>query len=1066
MFFTNGKLAARAKQLEARRYIDMKPITPMVSMDCEIGADNVYCGAPPIINGPDMELGDVFSGRDKYKWLQKKIRLPERREGCEVAGLFDFGFNDDGNLGGFESQLYVNGIQYQAVGYYQKDVFFDNFAGQEVELTFLIWSGIGSTADKIFRHRLQDARVGYVHKAADDFFIYAKTITETMEFLSDNDIEKHELTAALDAAFNVLNWDEDKFYDTVGDALELLLNRLDAIKKDDRVTVTAVGHTHIDVAWLWRLKHTREKSMRSFSTVLRLMEEFDEYIFLQSQPQLYKYIKNDSPEMYARIKTRVEQGRWEADGGMWVEADCNISSGEALVRQFMHGIEFFRNEFGKECEFLWLPDVFGYSWALPQILKLCGIKTFSTTKMSWNDTNVIPNDIFRWRGIDGTEVLTYLLTTPPNKFAIDAAAVTYNGEMLPKPILGTWRKFKNKNISAETLTSYGHGDGGGGVTRDMLKMRRAMDRVPGLPRVTPSTAGEFFRRLHEQVEHTEQYVPVWDGELYLENHRGTYTSQGYNKKMNRRMELDAAQSEWLCSLNMLAGRDYPAQRIYDAWETILLHQFHDIIPGSSIREVYQDSDITYNNLDKELKDISAAALAGLTRPCDGAYTLYNGCGADSYGLVYIPEPCDGVFRDENGETLPAQREGDGWLVHVDLPPLSLNTVTFTPGDTSVGADASDSSVNASDASASSDSSGTQDAFTADMDSGTLETPWYSISWDSDGRLTSIFDKRFDRQILPAGQYGNVFELYEDRPLNYDNWNVDAFYAQKREFARSGGAPELVGIGSQRAIIRFRYVYNHSTFTQDMIVYRHSERIDFVTHADWHEDHRLLKVAFPVDVRAVKATFDIQFGHVERPTHFNTSWDWARFETVGQKWADLSECDYGVSLLNDCKYGYSIHDGVMRLSLLKSGKYPDYACDMGEHDFTYALFPHGGAVGLPTITEAVAFNQPVGVFKGKRADETKQLIFVDGGVTFDSYDNPAYGLILVDAVKKADHDNCLVVRMHEALGARCSATIASDYAIKAYAPCNLLEENTGDVCQGNGISAEFRPFEIKTYKIWF
>ena len=1033
MFFTAEKLEARVKLLETRRFLDMEPITPMVSMEGGNGPDEAYGGAPPPIAGPEINAGDVFAGRDRYLWLSKKLRLPPAREGCDVAGLFDFGYSDDCYMVGFESMLYVDGEPYQGVGTYHKDVVFTGLEGKEADLAFLLWTGIYTSRNSDFRHRVQDARIGYLHRDADEFYFYAKAIVETVKLLADSAAEKHELTVALDYAVGAVNWDEDKFYGTVGGALALIKERLEALGKGARVTVSAVGHTHIDVAWLWRLKHTREKAMRSFSTVLKLMDEFGEYAFLQSQPQLYKYIKEDCPGMYARIKERVKEGRWEPDGGMWVEADCNIPSGEALVRQLTHGIAFFREEFGTECEFLWLPDVFGYSWSLPQILAQCGIKTFSTTKISWNEFNTFPYDLFRWRGIDGTEILTYFVTTPPENHPIDSRAVTYNGQMSPRSVLGNWGKFKNKELSNETLLCYGHGDGGGGVTRDMLKMRRAMDKLPGLPNVKPSGAGKFFRRLHEKVANADSYIPVWDGELYLETHRGTLTSQAKNKKMNRRLELDAVKCEWLCCLGALSGADYPAGPLHGIWESILLHQFHDIIPGSSIREVYRDSDAAYAETERELARLTGEALGQLTREDGGAYTLVNPGSFERRDLVRIPEAGDVVFCDDDGSRLPAQRDGDGWLVNVSTEPLSLKTITFTPGAAEPG----------------------ESAFTADMGEGRLETPLYRIAWDANGRLASVFDKAADREALGRGQRGNDLEIYEDRPLAFENWNIDVFHLLKCEHARLDAPPELAECGTQRAVVRFRYSYNRSTIRQDMIVYRDTPRIDFATHVEWAEERRLLKTAFPVDIRATCAAYDIQFGHLERPTHFNTAWDLARFEVAGHKWADLSEYGYGVSLLNDCKYGYSVHDGVMRLTLLKSGKYPDPEADMGGHDFTYSLLPHAGGPGALTIGEAVKLNQKVTAIAGRLADGVKRPVKIEGG------------FVIIDAVKKAYREDCLVVRMHECRGSHGKAAITSDYGWKAFAPCNLLEENTQDPCPAGGaIIAEFRPFEIKTYKIWF
>ena len=1034
MFLTIEKLEKRTRELEGFRYFDMAPITPMTVMKGQNDHNELYIDPPDKISGSDLNLGDELDGRDRYFWAQACHKLPESRAGFEVAGLFDFGRVGNGYLSGFESLLYVDGEPYQAVDTNHGDVIFEKIAGRTVELTFLLWTGLDGLetgkVQKEIRHRVSLASIGYLHKVTDSFYYLSKAICKTVKLLPDTDTQKHGLTAALDAAYMLINWDDDKFYETVGTALDLLEAELGKMEKHTAVTVNVIGHTHIDVAWLWRIKHTREKALRSFTTVLRLMEEYDEYIFLQTQPQLYKYIKDDCPALYEKIKARVTEGRWEVDGGMWVEADCNLASGEALARQLMHGAAFFRDEFGVRCEYLWLPDVFGYSWALPQLLKLAGIKTFMTTKISWNQYNSIPHDLFRWRGIDGTEILTYFITTPQVGHSIDSRFSTYNGLLSPRSVMGNWQKFKDKPISCETLLCYGYGDGGGGVNRNMLEMRRAMDKLSGLPNVKPSTARDFFRRLHDYVDKTDRYVHTWDGELYLEYHRGTYTAQANNKKQNRYMEYALVQCEWLSCLAYLDGEQYPAARLYDAWETILLHQFHDIIPGSSIREVHEDSDKAYANLNAEAKQLESEALTVLLEPQNDSFTIYHSGSFQRHDLVLLPVQKDGVFEDSHGNTLPSQKTKDGWLVNVKLEPLSMMSVIFkaeTPPKTG-------------------------SAFTINMAAGEVETPLYSISWNKTGRLDSIYDKANNRQVL-TGE-ANLLEIYEDKPLDWDNWDIDIFHMEKRELATTSILPILVEEGPERAVIRFEYEYNLSTITQDMVLYRSCSRIDFVTRVDWHESNRLLKAAFPVNIRSTKATYDIQFGHVERPTHWNTSWDLARFEVVGHKWADLSETGYGVSLLNDCKYGYSIKDNVMRITLLKSTKMPDPEMDMGEHGFIYSLLPHAGAVAEGhTIEESIKLNLPVCAVPGVYRDNAKRLVRINCDA------------VNIDAVKKAEKEDCIILRIHECRGGHHKLEITSDFGIKAFAPCNLLEENFAEPFSGSRISTEIKPFEIQTFKLW-
>ena len=1031
MFFTLEKFQKRVEELKEKRYFGHQCIAPFVSMEGELPEDESYRQIPEKIEGEPFGLNDIFAGRDRYLWLEKDVEIPEAKEGCSVLGLFDFGETGGGFNSGFESLLYVDKHPYQGVDTQHKEVFFDGMEGKSTNLTFLLWTGLeGGGPHRNFYHQCKQAHFVYLHKKTDELYYFGRAITETLALLDPASEVYEDLKAAFDRALAVLNWDEDGFYQSAEEAHAVLMSQLDKIEKHSNVTVNVVGHTHIDVAWLWRLKHTREKVQRTFSTVLRMMERYDEYVFLQTQPQLYKFIKEDCPEIYEKMKERIAEGRWEADGGMWVEADCNISSGEALVRQFLHGTRFLEQEFGTKCEYLWLPDVFGYSWALPQILKLCEIDTFMTTKISWNQFNSIPDDLFKWRGIDGTEILTYFVDTPEEGHSLDSLYSTYNGLMQPHSVLGSWKKFKNKELSKDNLISYGYGDGGGGTNRDMLEMRRVMDKLPGLPNVKSERAGNFFQKIHKNVENTDRYVHTWDGELYLEYHRGTYTSQAYNKKTNRKMELKLAQIEWLSSLAYILVGEYAQQELHDSWECVLLHQFHDIIPGSSIHEVYEDSRVNYKAAEERADKVKEEAFDTLIEKKENTWTIYSTNSFAGKELVQIPVSEDGIFTDENGTLLDAQKTEEGYLVLVNVVPFGAVTVNFK-------ADAKKEE---------------QTSFA--VKDGRVETPFYVITWNEDGQLTRIYDKEARREVLREGQYGNVLEIYEDKPMNYDAWDIDNYYIQKMQTVKLSKAPELIENGELACVIRFTYKHHLSTIIQDMIFYRDSRRIDFQTEADWQETQKLLKTAFYTDIHSVKATYDIQFGHVERPTHWNNSWDWARFEVCGHKWADLSEYGYGVSLLNDCKYGHSIKDNAIKLSLLKSAIFPDTTADKGEHKFTYSLYPHiGGFIEGGTIKEANQLNLPAQITEGRFAD-TRKLVKLNGqGVQ-------------IDVVKKAEDEDCLIVRMHECWGSRQVVWLSSEFPVKQMVVCNLLEHDLEDAVEDAQRELVFKPFEIKTVKMYF
>ena len=1032
MFLTLDKFRQRVRELGEKRYFGHSCIAPFISMEGNLPPDESYKGLPEKVEGPEFGLHDFFVGRDRYLWLERTVKLPEAKEGCETVGLFDFGETGGGYNSGFESLLYVDRHPYQGVDTNHKEVIFRGKEGKEVCLTFLLWTGLeGGGEHTSFYHQCRQADIAYLHKKTDELYYFAKAITETLLILPPEDEQYAKLKAALDRTFSCINWDEESFYETAEKAHDMLMDELDQMEKNTEVTVNVVGHTHIDVAWLWRLKHTREKAQRSFSTVLRLMELYDEYIFLQTQPQLYKYVKEDCPELYEKIRQKAAEGKWEPDGGMWVEADCNLSSGEALVRQFLYGTRFLEQEFGKKCEYLWLPDVFGYSWALPQILKQCEINTFMTTKISWNQFNSIPDDLFWWRGIDGSEILTYFVNTPGEGQDMDTRYATYNGMVTPHAVLGSWNKFKNKDLSRDTLISYGYGDGGGGVTRDMLELRRAMDVIPGLPHVKSVQAGEFFRKLHENVENTDRYVHTWDGELYLEYHRGTYTSQAYNKKTNRHMENKLVQTEWLSSLAYILGGGYAGQELNDSWECVLLHQFHDIIPGSSIHEVYEDSRINYRAAEERADHVWEEALKTVIQEKEHTYSVYSTNSFGGKELVLIPEQEEGSFTDGSGRKLEAQKTEKGYEVQVETEPFAAIPVIFKPGEKKTAVPKTASS----------------------FDGSSIETPRYSIAWNEEGQLTRIYDKRMERSVLKEGQLGNVLEVYEDKPINFDAWDIDIFYTQKMERAKLAKAPELVENGSLKAVVRFVFRYHKSVIQQDMTVFRGSGNIDFVTRVDWQETHRLLKAAFYTDIRSVKASYDIQFGHVERPTHWNTSWDWARFEVCGHKWADLSETGYGVSLLNNCKYGYSIKDQAIKLSLLKSAVYPDTEADKGTHEFTYSLYPHEGSVTEGgTIEAASRLNLPAQAVPGQFADQRKIV-----KVSTDR--------VQIDAVKKAEDEDCLIVRLHECRGGRGKVKLSSEFPVKKLVSCNLLEHGCGEAVEGAEAVFPITPFEIKTFKMY-
>lgn len=1037
MFYTIDKLRNRIHELDDYRYRDK---VELEYFNTKLNGDRDIAPNIPTEYDGVIKIGEAWKGRDLYLWMQKEVDIPSNWENKTVVGIFDFGETGAGNNSGFESLFYLNNKPYQGVDSNHKEVFLPkNINGTSVELIFRLWTGLeGGGIPREQEHRINRAQLAWLDEKVDDLFYNASVILETIGELDEYSPDKVHLTKILNNAFKLIDWaypGNEDFYNSLHEASDYLNKEIDKIDKHSVVNVTCIGHTHIDVAWLWRLKHTREKCARSFSTVLRLMERYPEYIFLQTQPQLYEYVKNDYPELYEAIKQKVKDGNWEVDGGMWLEADCNIPSGESLVRQILVGSRFIKEEFNKDVEYLWLPDVFGYSWALPQILKKSGIDMFMTTKISWNQYNRMPHDTFKWRGIDGSEILTHFITTPEPWSQPGSWFYTYNGRLTPKTVKGVWDAYTDKGITNDLLVSYGFGDGGGGVNREMLEYRKRLDKMPGLPNVKTGKASDYFRCLKEKVEKTDEYVHTWDGELYLEYHRGTYTSQAYTKMMNRKLELLYRETEWLSTVACLTNNDwslYVNNEITKGWKTILRNQFHDIIPGSSITEVYEDAKQEYKEAEDIALDIQNKLEKIYINKDEHNWTIVNNSNWDRTESIGIKCDEDGSFYDEDGNKLKYQRNKDEYTVEIkNIPALGYKRIILKVDDVQ---DDNNSVFEYCD--------------------GKISTPKYNIEWNEYGQLTSIYDKENKREVLAKGERGNVLQMFEDKPMAHEAWDIDIFYQEKMREVKDLQSVELIEDGNIKAVIRFKYKYMNTTISQDMIVYADSNRIDFKTNVDWREKKQLLKVAFAVDIRSTMATYDVQFGNVKRPTHWNTSWDRARFESVAQQWVDLSERNYGVSLLNNCKYGHDIKDNVMRLTLLKSATHPDPVQDQGEQNFTYSLLPHSGDfIDGNTVKHAYELNQPLRAIKGMLKSEVKKQLFKFNDAN-----------ILVDAIKKAEDEDMIIIRFHDYSGSRQNVSIDSDYEITGWMETNLMEKPIENLRNENSINVVVNPYEIKTLMI--
>lgn len=969
-------------------------------------------------------------GPDIHYWFRADVTVPESFDGkplwmhvCTQIDEWDDGKNP-------QFLLFVDGKVTQGIDMNHRDVLLTRCAkaGETYRLELQAYTGILHTEFNL----IVDLRE--IDPEIQGLYYDLAVPLQAFPRLEPDGKPRRDLERVLNDAVNLLDLRhpyDGNFYQSVSEARAFLKQALYTdLAGDDDVIATCIGHTHIDVAWWWTVAQTREKVCRSFATVLKLMEEYPDYKFMSSQPQLYYFLKERYPELYEQIKKRVAEGRWEPEGGMWVEADCNLTSGESLVRQFLYGKRFFKEEFGVDNRILWLPDVFGYSGALPQIMAKCGIDYFMTTKLAWNQFNKMPYDTFRWRGIDGTEILTHLITTLGVGQDEKDFFTTYNGMLHPDAILGGWHRYQQKDINNDILISYGYGDGGGGPTREMLETSSRMDKgIEGVPKVRQAFARTYFDELKERVEGNKR-LPTWEGELYFEYHRGTYTSMARNKRSNRKAELHMMDLELL---GVLADPKaaYPDAELDGLWHGILINQFHDILPGSSIHEVYEVTKKEYEEMEAQISVLTDERVRALIREGEGV-TVLNTTGFERDDVVELGD-CDAeALLDENGSVYPVQQTRKGAVAFVkDLPSKGYKTF----GKVSAGEE--------------------KRPFCLSPDSHALETPFYQVVFDENGCIGQIYDKENDRNVLKPGEAGNLMRVYEDKPIYYDNWDVDIYYTEKSWDVTDLRGFSWVEMGPVRATLRLERQFSHSTITQEIHFYADLRRIDFETTVDWKEHQSLLKVHFPVDVHTDEATFEIQYGNVTRKTHRNTSWDKARFESCGQKWMDVSEGHYGVSLLNDCKYGHSVKDSCIGLTLIKSGTEPNPTTDQEMHFFTYSLYPHAETwKAAGTVPQAFFLNQPALVSKGGKPGESFSLA---------SLNVPN---VVLETVKKAEDGDGVILRMYECENARTPVTLTFNRPFASAESCNCLEEPDGEPVKvdGNKVSFLVKPFEIKTIRI--
>ena len=985
------------------------------------------------------DSADEFWGYPEcYAWFRQTVTVPQEFAGMPVVYELcpaDGGWRDHDP----QCILFADGKIVQGVDHNHSCALLLERAkgGEVIEIAINAYTDVHAWRGPV---RMR-ARLKTLNRLAQRLYFDLMTPLEVANLYGADDLPRVRLLKKLNAACNLLELrgpeELDAFNASAQAACDYLKREIFSGEGKCGITASCIGHTHIDVAWLWRLRQTRDKAGRSFATVLKYMEQYPEYVFMSPQAQLYDYVKKDYPEVYEGIKRRIREGRWEAEGSMWVESDTNVVSGESLVRQFLVGKRFFRDEFGVETRIMWLPDVFGYSGALPQIIKKSGLDYFMTTKISWNEYDKLPYDTFLWQGIDGTQVLSHFAT------GCDVGSTghytTYNSYLGPDQVIGGWKRYSNKDLNQEYLLSFGHGDGGGGPTIDMLEHGHRMAKgIEGCPVVVQQPARKFFKDLEAQVM-GDPHLPVWAGELYLQFHRGTLTSEGYNKRCNRKSELLYHDVETLAALAFqLCGAGYPAEEILESWKLILLNQFHDIIPGSSIAAVYEDSRAQYEQVMGVGEYLAANAQKALCAQIPGnGIVVFNTLGfeRDSVVVTSLQEVGARVaVYDEGGSELPSQRTHDGQFAFLakGVPAKGWKSFRYA-------AAAGEPSLAAIDASGK-----------------VVDTPALRVVFDENYNITSLVEKAGGSELLPAGALGNRLIAFEDRPFNHAAWDVKAYLREKFWYIDDVQSAGVIEAGPVRTVLRVTRKFRRSAIRQDFVFYPAGTRFDVDYEVDWRDKEVCLKCECPVDVNAERATFDIQFGNIERVTHENSTWDFAQFEVCGHKWADLSDNGCGLSVLSDCKYGWTVKHGYILPTLLRAPNGHHSEQDIGVHKFTYALYPHAGPASQSGVArQGYDLNAPLRamVCTGEPAQAALPARY---SLVRADKEN-----IVIETVKKAEDSDALIVRAYECWNRRTETALSFGGKVRRISECDLMEENDAAM---DSLAVTFKPFEIKTFKV--
>jgi alpha-mannosidase len=972
-------------------------------------------------------IGSQWSRPWGTTWFRFSADVPDEWVGSQLEAVIDLGFHQD--AAGFQSEGLVWTAAGPLQGVHPRRTGVPLPTAPAGSLTLLVEAasnpafpgyrpsplGSLSTAGDAPLYRLKQASLGVRNDVVFHLLLDVEVLFDLMRSLPLNEQRRQRLLRQLETAFDALDLSSSAaIAHTAAHARRLLQPALNQPARVSAHQVIAVGHAHIDSAWLWPIRETIRKCARTFASATRLMDDYPEYRFVCSQAAQYDWIERLYPSLFERIADRVAAGQWQPVGGMWVEADMNLPSGESIARQLIYGQRYFDSRFGVRCNEVWIPDVFGYPASLPQIFAAGGCERFITQKLSWNKQNVFPHSTFWWEGLNGTQVLTHF---PP----VD----TYNARVVADEMVFADHNFKDHGWSDWSLMPYGHGNGGGGPTREMVERGRRMRDLDGAPRIHFGTTDEFFERVeHEAVEGAP--VPVWRGELYFEMHRGTLTSQAATKVGNRRCEGLLREAElWLATIGAEAYAA-AADELENLWKEVLLQQFHDIIPGSSIAWVYEDSEAAHRMVIARLTAIVDTALETLAA---GALVVANAATHARTEVVAVPS------------AIASNLVGDGPRQSLADGTVAIRTSAPGNGVAMLCAEASADRVVVTEHS---------------MVNGSL-----AISWDLDGELVSIIDVVRGRELLPTGRRVSV-ELAPDHPVEYDAWDLESWTRPKGIPVGGTQSVTMVDAGPLQASVQIRRSFglNSSSMTQTYTLRAGSPRLDITFDIDWREDEQLLTLMVPLDVRATEALCDIQFGHVRRPTHASNSWDAAKFEVCAHRYVDLAEPSFGVAVLNDGRYGHGVQDGGISVSLLRAAKYPDPTADHGRHSVTIAVLPHGPGLH-EVLAEAEAINMPLRVAGHAAAPQPDAAAHQRSPLV--TVNHPG---VQIAAVKRADDGSGdVIVRLFEACGDRAAITLSAAQPIRSAWRANLLEETSDAVDTADGIVAvTLRPFELVTLRL--